>query len=165
MAAPTKNWTSIADTSIDADSPLDTTLITAVRDDLENLKSQLLGESGAYTAAQGHDHDGVNSKEVAGVADNAISGAKIAKTPVSTGTVDIGSQLTYTPAAGVYQIIEVTPGAAYLELEFFQGGPSPWTTHTHAGALSGIFYFDGSNMRIYNSNSVGTASYFYQAFQ
>ncbi len=165
MAAPTKNWTSIADTSIDADSPLDTTLITAVRDDLENLKSQLTGESGAYTAAQEHDHDGVNSKEVAGVANDAISGAKIAKTPVSTGTVSIGSQMTYTPAAGVYQIIETTSGAAYLELQLFQGGPNPWATHTHLGALSGVFYFDGTNMNIYNSNAVGTSSYFYQAFQ
>lgn len=59
MAAPSKNFTSIPDNSIDEDSPLDTTLMTQIRDSLIHLE-EWLGHS--YTAAQDHDHDGTNSK-------------------------------------------------------------------------------------------------------
>lgn len=59
MAAPSKAWSAIADSQIDADSPLDTTLVTSIRDSLIHLE-EWLGMS--YTAAQDHDHDGVNSK-------------------------------------------------------------------------------------------------------
>ncbi len=58
MAAPTKNWTDIPDTAIDADSPLDTTLLTEIRDDLAHLH-EWLGLN--YTAAVDHNHDGLNS--------------------------------------------------------------------------------------------------------
>lgn len=61
MTVPSKNFTSIADASIDADSPLDVTLMTAIRDSLIHLE-EWLGMS--YTAAQNHDHDGANSKVV-----------------------------------------------------------------------------------------------------
>ena len=61
MTAPSKSWSNIADTQVDADSPLDTTLLTALRDDLVHLR-EWLGLN--YTAAQDHDHDGVNSKQV-----------------------------------------------------------------------------------------------------
>lgn len=64
MAAPSKNFTNIADTQIDADSPIDTTLMTAIRDSLVNVK-EWLGNS--YTAAIDHNHNGINSK----VIDNA----------------------------------------------------------------------------------------------
>lgn len=58
MAAPSKNWTDILDTQIDADSPIDVTLMTEIRDDLVYLK-EWLGKN--YTAAIDHSHDGVNS--------------------------------------------------------------------------------------------------------
>lgn len=61
MTAPTKSFTTIADSSIDADSPLDETLLTALRDNIEHIK-QWLGAS--FTAAQDHDHDGVNSAAI-----------------------------------------------------------------------------------------------------
>lgn len=63
MPAPTKNFTAIADAAVDVDSPIDETLMTALRDRDENLK-QWLG--GSYTAAVDHDHDGVNSKLLPG---------------------------------------------------------------------------------------------------
>ena len=61
MPAPSKNYTLIPDGSIDADSPLDTTLMTQMRDDLIHLE-EWLGDG--YTAAKDHNHDGVNSKNV-----------------------------------------------------------------------------------------------------
>ncbi len=58
MTAPTKIWTDIPDSAIDADSPLDTTLLTQIRDDLVHLR-EWLGFN--YTAAIDHNHDGLNS--------------------------------------------------------------------------------------------------------
>jgi len=58
MATPTKNWTDIPDSAIDADSPLDTTLLMEIRDDLVHLH-EWMGLN--FTAAQDHNHDGVNS--------------------------------------------------------------------------------------------------------
>lgn len=61
MTAPSKNWSNIADTQIDADSPLDTTLLTAIRDDLVHIK-EWLGKD--YAAAINHVHDGVDSAQI-----------------------------------------------------------------------------------------------------
>jgi len=58
MAAPDKTFTVFADTAVDADSPLDTVLMTGLRDNDIHLE-QWLGDS--YTAAKDHNHDGVNS--------------------------------------------------------------------------------------------------------
>ena len=74
MAAPSKTFATIADAAVDADSPLDATLMTGLRDSLIHLE-EWLGMS--YTAAQNHDHDGVNSAFVTSVADGAITPAKI----------------------------------------------------------------------------------------
>ncbi len=63
MPVPTKNFTAIADTAVDVDSPIDETLMTALRDRDEHLR-QWLG--GSYTAAVDHDHDGLNSKLLPG---------------------------------------------------------------------------------------------------
>ena len=59
MPAPSKNFTAIADTAVDVDSPLDETLMTALRDRDQNLYEWI---GYGYTPAQAHDHDGVNSK-------------------------------------------------------------------------------------------------------
>jgi len=65
MPAISKAWVSIADSAVDPDSPLDASLMTGIRDDLVHLREWL---GAAYTAGavQDHDHDGVNSKAVAG---------------------------------------------------------------------------------------------------
>lgn len=63
MTAPSKNFTAIADSDIDPESPLTTTLMTAYRDRDQNLKEWL---GGSYTAAVDHSHDGVDSKLLAG---------------------------------------------------------------------------------------------------
>src|SRR3972149_3119471 len=76
MAAPSKTWVTITDAMVDADSPLDTTLITGLRDDLVHLE-EWLGDG--YTAAKDHNHDGVNSAS-ATVANGTITQAKLAYT-------------------------------------------------------------------------------------
>lgn len=63
MTAPTKNFTAIVDADIDPDSPITTTLMTALRDRDENLR-QWVG--GSYVAAVDHNHDGINSSLLSG---------------------------------------------------------------------------------------------------
>ena len=63
MAAPSKSFTVIADSSIDADSPLTEDLMTDLRDNDIHLE-EWLGKD--YTAATNHDHDGANSAAVGG---------------------------------------------------------------------------------------------------
>ena len=156
MPVPSKNWTNIADSQVDAESPLDTTLLTSIRDDLVHLK-EWLGLS--YTAVQNHDHDGVNSKEVAGVANDSITGPKIKKTPASTGSQTIPNGAAWTPSAGVYQMVE--PNTSYCQFEIYVSGA--WRMTNTPGDISGIKYFDGSNMRIY-SGGVGGSTVYYQTF-
>ena len=61
MPAPSKNYTLIADSSVDSDSPLDVTLLTAIRDNLIHLE-EWLGDS--HTAAKNHQHNGTDSARV-----------------------------------------------------------------------------------------------------
>lgn len=68
MPAPSKSFTVIADTAVDPDSPLDTALMTALRDNDIHIE-EWLGHD--YTAAQNHNHDGVNSALVE-IGPNAI---------------------------------------------------------------------------------------------
>ncbi len=58
MAAPSKNFTVIADSAIDADSPITADLMEDLRDNDIHLE-EWLGKN--YTAAVDHDHDGTNS--------------------------------------------------------------------------------------------------------
>jgi hypothetical protein len=61
MAAPSKSFTVIADSAIDADSPITADLMEDYRDNDIYLQ-EWLGKN--YTAAVDHDHDGVNSKTI-----------------------------------------------------------------------------------------------------
>lgn len=60
MTAITKAFTAIADAAVDPDSPVTTSLVTALRDNSTHLREWL---GAAYTAGavQDHDHDGLNS--------------------------------------------------------------------------------------------------------
>ncbi len=75
MAAPSEAWTVITAGQVDADSPINETLMGAIRKNLIHLE-EWLGDG--YTAVKDHDHDDVNSKAVTGVADGVITGAKMA---------------------------------------------------------------------------------------
>lgn len=63
MTAPSKSFTAIVDADIDPDSPITTTLMTALRDRDQNLKEWL---GGSFTASVDHSHDGVDSALLAG---------------------------------------------------------------------------------------------------
>lgn len=63
MVAPTKAYTAILDSQIDPDSPIDTALMTAIRDDLVHLR-EWLGASYVAGAVQDHNHDGLNSASI-----------------------------------------------------------------------------------------------------
>lgn len=73
MADTTYPWNAISESQTDADSPIDTTLMEAIRQDLEHLR-EWMGSS--YAAAQDHDHDGLNSKSVV-LADSVVTTAKL----------------------------------------------------------------------------------------
>ena len=60
MTAISKSYVVIADGAVDPDSPVDTTLMTGIRDNLVFLR-EWLGESFFAGAVQNHNHDGVNS--------------------------------------------------------------------------------------------------------
>lgn len=57
--AISKTWTTILDTAVAPEKPVDTVLVTAMRDN-EIHNYEWIGYG--YTPAQAHDHDGVNSK-------------------------------------------------------------------------------------------------------
>lgn len=63
MTAISKAFVDAADTAIDPDSPIDTTLITGFRDSLRHLR-EWVGASYYAGAAQDHNHDGTNSAVV-----------------------------------------------------------------------------------------------------
>lgn len=60
MTAISKAWVTIADSAVDPDSPVDTTLMTGMRDSLVHLR-EWLGASFTGGAVQNHNHDGANS--------------------------------------------------------------------------------------------------------
>lgn len=145
MAVPSKNFTNVPDGDIDADSPLTETLMTQIRDSLVHLE-EWLGVD--FIAAQNHDHDGVNSKNIpAGAIDSTI---------VSEGYQSIAYGSRWTPVAGIYNFIEVG-NKILAELNI----NSTWRQGDFPGGVTVIC--DGVNMRFYNW---GGSSYnaYYQKF-
>ena len=61
MPAPSKNFTTIADSQVDGSSPLDTTLVTGLRDNDQHLE-EWLGKD--FIAAQNHSHNNADSARV-----------------------------------------------------------------------------------------------------
>ena len=119
MVAPTKSFTPVADADIDPDSPLTTGLVTALRDRDENLSSQLIGETSPFTAAQKHDHDGVNSALLAGtfqlVQTQTVSGGAVQT--VTFSGLDGNTDIRYflfgrTRSAGASGTIVLRPNGA-----------------------------------------------------
>ena len=100
MPAPSKNWSDIVDSQIDAESPIDTTIMTQIRDDLVFLK-EWLGSS--YTAAVDHNHDGINSAPTV-LPDFSVTAAKLKFVQ--------GSYSTTLNQTNYY----ISTGAAYVHL-------------------------------------------------
>lgn len=151
MSAPSKNWTNIYDSQVDADSPIDTTLMTSIRDNLVHLREWL---GGNYTPAVDHDHDGSNSKSVV-LPDSSVtlSKLKLAQGSWSTsiaGTFDVtvascshwpsvrvnGSGGSYVQVTGAY-VADSNPGdsGTVNRMRVTASGPITtayvyWTYHT-----------------------------------
>lgn len=86
----TYSYSTIADSAIDPDSPIDTALMTAIRNDIVYLYEYIGGKS--FTPAEPHNHNGVNSALVASIADGAIStSAKFAAGVVNQAAVGSGA--------------------------------------------------------------------------
>ncbi len=89
MTAITKPWTAIDDTAIDPNSPITTSLMTALRDNNIYLR-EWLGGSFTPGAVQDHDHDGINSAPI-----------EIGPNLIRNGSFESGeSGWTITPYAG-----------------------------------------------------------------
>ncbi len=63
MTVPSKNYSTIPDSDIDPESPITTGLMTSIRDNIVHVYEWI---GYGYVAAQAHDHDGVNSTQLAG---------------------------------------------------------------------------------------------------
>jgi len=109
MASPSKAWVTIADSQVDADSPGDTTLVTGFRDDLVHLR-EWLGMS--YTAAQNHDHDGVNSALSAGVLDGSVTPAKMSNAAAGDYIIHINADERQTTSTSYVKVKETKIGSA-----------------------------------------------------
>jgi len=97
MAAPSKSYVVISDTQVDADSPLDTVLMTGYRDDVVHLKEVLYD---TYTPAKAHTHDGVNSAPI--VPDPSSIGQGELKTTTGTVSTSSTSPANFTLPGGTY---------------------------------------------------------------
>lgn len=83
----TENWSDILTTQVDADSPINETLMQSIRSDLIHIK-EALGQN--YTLAPDHDHDGANSALIASVGAAAVGQAQL-KTATATGSLALTS--------------------------------------------------------------------------
>ena len=146
MPAPSKSWVTIVDSQVDADSPLDTILMTGIRDNLIHLE-EWIGKT--YTAAIDHNHDGINS---------AVPGPPAIQ---SSGSQVISASATWTPSAGTYQMVCVA--AVAIEIQLYISGA--WrgfaVNGIREGGWSGIF--DGANMRFLEVASAASTLW-YQKF-
>lgn len=110
-------FTSIPNSSIDADSPLDTTLFTYLRDNDDYLKAR-------FNPATGHNHDGTtDSGAQVSVPDGFVTTAKIADGNVTTTKIkrDIGNFLTIS-ADSIHYSDETTTYVKVKEIIIGIGG-------------------------------------------
>ena len=97
---------------------------------------------------------------------NSITGSMINTTPVSTGSQVIVASSTWTPTVGVYQIVDEAVSSSLI-LQIYVSGS--WRGSYVLGAtpekiITGINYFDGTNMRVINGEDIDTNTAWYQKF-
>ena len=95
---------------------------------------------------------------------NSITGSMINTTPASTGSQVIAFGATWTPTAGVYQMLCIMGGIpdGVVSLNLFISGS--WRVPFPIVNIIGIYFFDGTNMRLWNNDSEDTSTVFYQKF-
>ncbi len=142
-------WTEITAAMTDTDSSIDEFLMTALREDLINLRQAAYGqrdELGFHTPIWGHNHDGQNS-----AATNFDA--------TGDGSEAIGAGAQWTPAAGIWQIIHVGSNENEIRLEIFES--AAWRIG-HGNGYA-IVYSDGSTIR-FNNITGGQLTVYYQTF-
>lgn len=134
MPAPSKAWVVIADSAVDADSPVDQALMTGLRDDLVHLR-EWLGGSYAANAAVDHNHDGVNSALVTGSGESLLKNGGFEDgttswtlTTYTGGTVAINTanDLEGTQAIGFTSASTANGGGDVLSAEVKVAGSAPY---------------------------------------
>ena len=148
MTVPTKTWNTISDGQVDADSPLDETLLTAIRDNLVHLE-EWLGDG--YTAAKDHDHDGVNSKSV------VLEAGVVTQTKIAASAVGQGELKTAT-GSGSVEVASLSNNTLALT-----GGT--WSMWTGSGGGNGSILWGGGNttagtLGFYNTDGATPQSFF-----
>ena len=159
MVTPSKSWVVISDSQVAANAPVDTILMTGLRDNLIHLE-EWMGDG--YTAAKDHDHDNVNSKSVtlpansvdtAELVDGAVTQAKLAD--YVAGTILAASSNTE----------ETTGSASYVKLKEFRiarnGELRVYFELKSTGPTNvfGRIYVNGSPVGIERSNSTSWTPY------
>jgi len=134
MGAITKAWVVIADSAVDADSPVDQALMTGLRDDLVHLR-EWLGASYFAGAVQDHNHDGVNSALVTGSGESLLKNGGFedgttswTTTAFTGGTVAINTanDLEGTQALGFTSASTANGGGDALSAEVKVAGNAPY---------------------------------------
>ncbi len=134
MTAITKAWVVIADSAVDADSPVDQALMTGLRDDLVHLR-EWLGASYFAGAVQDHNHDGVNSALVTGSGESLLKNGGFedgttswTTTAFTGGTVAINTanDLEGTQALGFTSASTANGGGDALSAEVKVAGNAPY---------------------------------------
>lgn len=136
--APTELFTTITTAQVDADSPIDITLMGSLRANIINLSEQIIGDGATYTAAQGHDHDGLNSRLVAPKSYTAGTHVIFRSSVESTGneTTSYSDQLTVgLPFAGSLRIRydlqgKTTVTGQFANANIFRNGSAVGTEST-----------------------------------
>lgn len=168
MPAPSKNFTSILDTAVAPDAPLDTALMTALRDN--DIHLQEFGYFG-FTAAQAHNHDGTNSALVASVANGAITQIKIASAAV--GTAQLKTSIGAASAAGSTPSLLILPGGEYgfypqIKVQDSSAGNSGFTiagdmnASVFTNAQIGTSYI--TRVAVYNTRGTNDTSFAQQRY-
>lgn len=116
MPAPSKSWVVVSDTQVDADSPLDTVLMTGLRDNAVHLR-EWMGSS--FTPAVDHDHDGVNSKSVV-LGTGVVTTVKIADANVTLAKLKM-TRGSYSADSGGSHFITI-PLNSHIPSAYKPGG-------------------------------------------
>lgn len=95
--------------------------------------------------------------------DSSILGSYISKNPISTGSQSLASSISWTPSVGIYQVVK-TYDYEFVGSDFqiYVGGI--WTISAGGDSIYGLVFCDGTNMRFYNSNALGSITLTYQKF-
>jgi hypothetical protein len=163
MAAITKTWTDIADAAVDPDSPLTTSLITALRDNAIWVR-EWLGYSFTGAAVQDHNHDGTNSARV-DVGPNYLRNASFEDgdagwtfTDYTGGSHAISTSVRRHGAksAAITSTVLANGGGEALSNEYIpiaEGQPYSfsawiWASGTNISAKLQVVYYDGAQSAV-----------------